>query len=389
VSTPPAWHPDPTGRHDHRWWDGERWTEHVADAGQASVDPIEGGDQAGSDTPDAAEDGGAADTTAAGTAEHEGARGDEASTGRVTADSGDSGHEPSAADHGDGTNDTQVLGTDDTQVVEDTGSGSASGGWGAAAGAGAAGAAAGAGSSAQPSGSDAGSEQGWQQPGSQQGGDQRGGDQTWQQPGTQQPQGGDQAWQQPGQQGWQQPGTQQGGDQGWQQPGGTAGQQGWQQPGGQQGWQQPQGGQQGWQQPQGGDQGWQGQSWQGGAPGYQPAPGIDAPATKPSRLPLAAMITGLVSIPGLFLCGLGLIGGIVAIVLGFVALSRIKRDGAGSKGQAWTGIITGFLAIVLGIVAIVAFAVPFAQLTQCIEETGDQAFCESQFEDDLIRRFGG
>lgn len=36
----PAWYPDPTGLHDHRWWDGEEWTAHVADAGVASTDPL-------------------------------------------------------------------------------------------------------------------------------------------------------------------------------------------------------------------------------------------------------------------------------------------------------------------------------------------------------------
>jgi len=41
VSSPAAWHADPTGRHDHRYWDGERWTEHVADAGVASTDPLD------------------------------------------------------------------------------------------------------------------------------------------------------------------------------------------------------------------------------------------------------------------------------------------------------------------------------------------------------------
>ncbi len=41
MSIPPAWHPDPTGRHDHRWWDGTRWTEHVADAGVSAVDPLD------------------------------------------------------------------------------------------------------------------------------------------------------------------------------------------------------------------------------------------------------------------------------------------------------------------------------------------------------------
>ena len=28
-----AWHPDPTGRHQYRWWDGEHWTTTVSDDG--------------------------------------------------------------------------------------------------------------------------------------------------------------------------------------------------------------------------------------------------------------------------------------------------------------------------------------------------------------------
>ena len=38
---PARWQPDPTGRHDHRYWDGTRWTDDVADAGVASTDPVE------------------------------------------------------------------------------------------------------------------------------------------------------------------------------------------------------------------------------------------------------------------------------------------------------------------------------------------------------------
>ena len=34
----PGWHPDPTGRHEQRWWDGERWTEAVSTAGVGQVD---------------------------------------------------------------------------------------------------------------------------------------------------------------------------------------------------------------------------------------------------------------------------------------------------------------------------------------------------------------
>jgi hypothetical protein len=32
------WFADPAGRHQHRWWDGSAWTEHVADNGVVSVD---------------------------------------------------------------------------------------------------------------------------------------------------------------------------------------------------------------------------------------------------------------------------------------------------------------------------------------------------------------
>ena len=38
---PAGWQPDPTGKHDHRYWDGTQWTENVADAGVASTDPYE------------------------------------------------------------------------------------------------------------------------------------------------------------------------------------------------------------------------------------------------------------------------------------------------------------------------------------------------------------
>ena len=36
---PPGWHPDPSGRHELRWWDGATFTDQVADAGVTSTDP--------------------------------------------------------------------------------------------------------------------------------------------------------------------------------------------------------------------------------------------------------------------------------------------------------------------------------------------------------------
>jgi uncharacterized protein YxjI len=42
-SNPAAWHPDPFGRHELRYWDGHQWSEHVSSHGRQSVDPPVGG----------------------------------------------------------------------------------------------------------------------------------------------------------------------------------------------------------------------------------------------------------------------------------------------------------------------------------------------------------
>src|SRR5205823_10826975 len=37
--TPAGWYPDPTGGHQHRYWDGRTWTDQIADSGVASTEP--------------------------------------------------------------------------------------------------------------------------------------------------------------------------------------------------------------------------------------------------------------------------------------------------------------------------------------------------------------
>ncbi len=43
MSTPAGWYPDPTGRHQHRYFDGDDWTDSVADGQAVSSDPVKGG----------------------------------------------------------------------------------------------------------------------------------------------------------------------------------------------------------------------------------------------------------------------------------------------------------------------------------------------------------
>jgi hypothetical protein len=35
----PGWLIDPSGRHEHRYWSGSEWTEHVTDGGVPGIDP--------------------------------------------------------------------------------------------------------------------------------------------------------------------------------------------------------------------------------------------------------------------------------------------------------------------------------------------------------------
>jgi hypothetical protein len=35
-----AWYADPTGRFDHRYWNGFDWTRHASRSGEALVDPL-------------------------------------------------------------------------------------------------------------------------------------------------------------------------------------------------------------------------------------------------------------------------------------------------------------------------------------------------------------
>jgi Protein of unknown function (DUF2510) len=39
-AVPAGWFADPSGRHELRYWDGQRWTEQVSDRGTQTVDPI-------------------------------------------------------------------------------------------------------------------------------------------------------------------------------------------------------------------------------------------------------------------------------------------------------------------------------------------------------------
>ncbi len=88
---------------------------------------------------------------------------------------------------------------------------------------------------------------------------------------------------------------------------------------------------------------------------YEPA---QAPVTPPLARPrnglgVAALVLGvasLVAAVSFVLFPLALLGSIVAVVLGVIALTRGRAKGATNTGQAATGVICAVLALVIAVV---------------------------------------
>lgn len=119
-------------------------------------------------------------------------------------------------------------------------------------------------------------------------------------------------------------------------------------------------------------------------PGYGPPQGYGGPAPTPTNgLAVGSLIAGIIA----FFTGwifIGIVIGIAAIVMGFLAMKK-----PGGRGLAIGGIITGALGIVFGliIVAVVVFAADsvdeFTDLGDCLEDAGDDQSeideCEDEF----------
>lgn len=118
---------------------------------------------------------------------------------------------------------------------------------------------------------------------------------------------------------------------------------------GQQPYGQPSYGQPSYDQPQ------YGQPQYGQQPYGYPQPGYPQAGT--NGMAIGALVTGLSSLPALFACGLGAISGIVAIILGVIALNQLKTNPQGGKGMAIGGIASGGVAIFLAIAYWVVVAI--------------------------------
>jgi hypothetical protein len=131
--------------------------------------------------------------------------------------------------------------------------------------------------------------------------------------------------------------------------------------------------------------------------GYYPPQGqggyYQQPPKRGSGMAITALILGIIALLSCWTIVGGILFGLVAIVLGFVASGRAKRGEAGGRGMAITGIVLGVIGLVLGGL-LLAFGVAIwnsesaQNLRECTEQAGNDeaalADCQEEFADELV-----
>ena len=92
---------------------------------------------------------------------------------------------------------------------------------------------------------------------------------------------------------------------------------------------------------------------------FPPEPEAPRPAAEGTNgLAIASLICGILGcVPG---------ASIAAVVMGHMALGRIKRSGQGGRGMAIVGLILGYVGIVGWIIAIIVMIVASVAATESI-----------------------
>ena len=119
-----------------------------------------------------------------------------------------------------------------------------------------------------------------------------------------------------------------------------------------------------------------------------------APTVMRNGLGVAALITGILGLFGSCSVVFGVLLGITAIILGFVARGRVNRGQASNGGMATAGIVLGSLAIIVSIVWVVWVfkGADVPQFFDCLgnagQDTAQTDQCTSDFEQRLADLFG-
>lgn len=131
-------------------------------------------------------------------------------------------------------------------------------------------------------------------------------------------------------------------------------------------------------------------------PTYSVPPVSTGPSRARNGLGVAALVIGVASLVAgisFVLFPLALLGGVVGLVIGIVALSGGKRRGATNPGQAIAGLICCVLALIIAVTLTVRVgswtarnSSVFARFDKCIAQAGNRSavsVCISHFANEV------
>jgi hypothetical protein len=131
-------------------------------------------------------------------------------------------------------------------------------------------------------------------------------------------------------------------------------------------------------------------------PPPQPYAGYSPPVGYRNGLGIAALVVAIIGLVFCWTVAGGIILGVAAIILGFVARGRVKRGEANNGGVAIAGIVLGFLAIIVSLVFIPIYIGMFEEVggsdyVDCLSKAGSdqQAIqkCADQFREHVENQF--
>lgn len=109
---------------------------------------------------------------------------------------------------------------------------------------------------------------------------------------------------------------------------------------------------------------------------------------------VAALVLGIVALPGVVTIVLGVVLGVLAIIFGVLGRGRVRRGEADNGGAALTGIILGAVAVVLSGIFVAVFVGLFTSGTgrsvrHCLERAHGDPVAVRHCQDDLRSRLTG
>jgi hypothetical protein len=129
-----------------------------------------------------------------------------------------------------------------------------------------------------------------------------------------------------------------------------------------------------------------------GQPETPPLPAADADsAAQPVRprngLGVGSLVVAIIALLTVWSVVLGVIAGLVAVIMGFVARGRVKRGTASNGGVAVAGIVLGFIAIIASVAFVFIWAWVFRDYVDCVRAAGNDTAKVQKCTDDFRQHF--